>query len=162
MKNRWVAQRLNRLDAVFNRCDSVITTGSGAPDPFEFQSDLGRYLCVLLYGFLEASIEDIFTAYARQRSSPQISRFVGARLRRLPNLNSRALLQIAEEFDPGAKDRVESFLDTERRDAIDTIYNNRNKIAHGDWVTITYGRVKGFRSKVVDVVERVELEFPPA
>ena len=119
-------------------------------------------MCVLLYGFLEASVEDIFAEYTAQRSSPQVKRFVAARLRRLPNLNSRTLLQLTEEFDPAAKDRLESFLDTERRDAIDTVYANRNKIAHGDWVTITYGRVKQFRSKVVQVVERTELEFPPA
>ncbi len=143
-----IDSRIAKLDAAFNRAGNLDPTS-------EVRSDFAKYLCVLVSGFLERSVESILIEHVRSRSAKSVLSYVEQTLR-AGNLNTHNLLVLVGRFDADAKERLEQFLDDERRDAINSIYGNRNSIAHGDDVSLTYVRVKGYHEKTREVVRFLE------
>ena len=123
-------------------------------DP-EALADYAKYLCVLVAGFLERAIEQILHSHAEAQSSPSVSRYVGRTLRS-GNLQTERLLQLVEHFDASWRASLESFLTDEHRAAIGSIYGNRNQIAHGDDVGLSYQQVATYYSRVKEVVRHLE------
>jgi hypothetical protein len=120
------------------------------------QVHLTHYLCVRVCGFLERSIRQIYYEHARRRSAATIATFVSKRLARLPNPKSTALCQLAGQFSPVWATDLEAFLGEERKDAVDSIVNNRNNIAHGNSVTFGLASLRDWYKGVLEVVEFLE------
>lgn len=156
MNGRAEVWRLKqRLDATFQRVGQVAT------DP-ELQSDFARYLCVLLSGYLEEAVSELLLEHSRRSAAPSVQRFVESRTRRLTNLNSQRLQELLGSFDPDWRKDLEQFVVDERKDAIDSIVNLKNIIAHGQSVGVTYTRVRGYYQQIQTVVERVANLCAPA
>jgi hypothetical protein len=64
MKNKKVVSHKQRLDALFDKVEALDN------DP-ELIAHWSRYLCVLVSGFIEASLRTILTDYVSARSSPE-------------------------------------------------------------------------------------------
>jgi hypothetical protein len=45
-----------------------------------------------------------------------------------------------------------------RKDAVDSVVNNRNRIAHGENVGISYVRIKEYYDRVVEVIELIDVQ----
>src|SRR4051812_2698007 len=101
-----VRQKRDKLDALLARASTL-----RAGDPL--QADLARYLCVRVSGFLEKSTEAIYFEYARSRSAPAITKFVGVRLEDNPLPKSENLCVLAGSFDKKWEDDLRIFLDPE-------------------------------------------------
>jgi len=131
MTGRAEVTRLKqRLDATFQRV-------AGIGSDLELQSDFARYLCVLVSGYLERAVAELVLEYARRSGSPSLQRFVELNTRRFTNANAERLQNLLGSFDPDWRQTLESFLVDELKDAVDSIVNLRNTIAHGGSVGLT-------------------------
>jgi hypothetical protein len=97
----------------------------------ELQSQLARFLCVLSSGLIEQAVIQTLTSYAQRRSHPDVARYVGASVARLWNAKFEDILTVLGHFSPVWRDHFETNTLPEVKDAIDSIVNNRNQIAHG-------------------------------
>ena len=144
-----VADRSARLDAVLER-------GAEFHSDPEVQADYTRYLCILVAGFIERSVEDILQAYVDQASDSRVSRYVSTTLRRSGNLRAGQIVSLFEAFDDHWKARLNVELTTEHRQAIGNVYANRNQIAHGEDVDLTYRQIQGDYERVKAAVDILE------
>ena len=140
------AQR-SRLDATFNRISIL------PEEQLEIRADFARYLCVLVSGFVESVVSAIALDYCRRRSSLTVVNFVESRLGRTGNLNTEQLLQFVGSFDPDWRSQLERFVAGKRKDALDSVVANRNKIAHGESIGLTYVRIEGYYKNICEIID---------
>nr|VFJ86687.1 MAG: hypothetical protein BECKLFY1418B_GA0070995_100422 [Candidatus Kentron sp. LFY] len=151
MNNRAEIIELQRhLDAAFERIGDVTS------DNPELQSDLARYLCVLVSGYLEKAVTALLLEHARQAGTPPtLQRFVDVRTRRFTNANTQRLQDLLGSFDPDWERELKSFLVDGCKDAVNSIVGLRNRIAHGETVGITYRQISDYYIQVQKVVDQV-------
>jgi hypothetical protein len=143
-----------RLDAVFSRASKA-----GA-DP-ELLSDLARYLCVLVAGFLEQAVIEIALEHVRNHSHVSVQRHVEGRLRRFTSANSRNLIDLLGSFDPDWKADLEGFIIDQYKDAINGVVDLRHTIAHGRFTGVTIASAQSYYERVKKVIEHcVQLCIP--
>lgn len=138
-----------RLDNLFGQ----ISVFSGNP---ELQSQWARYLCVLVSGFLETSICAIYGEFARRTASPYVANFVKCELGSFQNPKMGKILDLTRAFNPQWANQLEAATEGQLKDAVDSVVANRNQIAHGRDVGITYARIKGYYEDVIQVVNLIE------
>ena len=138
-----------RLDNLFGQ----ISVFSGNP---ELQSQWARYLCVLASGFLETSICAIYNKFTRQSASPQVANFVKCELDGFQNPKMGKILELTRAFNPQWADKLETATEGELKDAVNSIVANKNLIAHGRDVGITYTRIKNYYEEAIKVVDLIE------
>jgi hypothetical protein len=64
-------------------------------------------------------------------------------------------------FDPSLRVSVESKLGQEEKDALNSVANNKNKIAHGESVSMSFLQIKEYYGKVLRVIELIESTLNP-
>ena len=152
MRNPTLHQQLLRLQELIAR------TG-GATQDIELQGHWGRYLCVVTAGFLENGLQTIYGDFVAQSASDDVKRYVSGRLARVSNPNAERFIDVARSFRPHWGEELEEYLEADaqsRKDALDSIMNNRNQIAHGGTVGITVHRVRDYLDRCVEVLEFME------
>ena len=149
MRNMQVAQDKQRLDNLFKH----IKDFSG---DVELQAYWAQFLCVLASGFIENSIRNLYSEYARTKSSPNVANYVSHELQSFQNAKSEKIIQITGIFNPEWRTTLEAYMEDKRRAAIDSIVNNRNQIAHGRPVGITYARLCEYYESSVEVISFVD------
>lgn len=142
-----------RLEATFARISALSEL-----DP-ELQADYARYLCILVSGYFETAMHEIAISHCRERSSPTVVSYADSRLRKFQNVNSEKLLQFLSAFEGGWYEPAFAFLEGEHKDALNSVIALRNKIAHGEWVGLTYNTVKDYYRRIASIVEYVEALF---
>ena len=153
MRNRNLVSQLDSLKSLLEVTDSV--TGNNV----ELVGHWGSYLCILTAGFLENALREVYGEFVRNSSSPQVARFAASRLNRFSNPKAARFVETAKSFSPAWADALEAFLDEDggrRRNAIDSIMNNRNQIAHGRGVQVSVGRVREYLPGCIQVVDFIE------
>ena len=152
MRNRELSRQIESINSLLQH--PIMATGD-----IEILGHLGRYLCVLTAGFLESSVKGIYGDFIRRSSIPPIERFALADLRRIRNPKARRLVDTAGRFKSEWANDLETFLnedDKRRWNAIDSIMNNRNQIAHGGAVGISVDSVREYLPHCIEVVEFIE------
>jgi hypothetical protein len=145
-----VQRRKKGLDDALERFESGAKAGT------EIQSDLARYYCVLLSGFVEKSIVTLLTAYAQEGTNKSVQRYVGNNLSKLRNPNEEKAREILKVFNPEWSKKFKDEISDAQAAAIDSVVLLRNKIAHGVDTDVTIDRVREYKKLVFDVVELVE------
>lgn len=74
---------------------------------------------------------------------------------RLTNLNCERLEQLLGQFNPDWRAAISSILVDEKRDALDSVVNLRNKIAHGGSVGVTYQRISEYYNQIKPIIDLV-------
>lgn len=145
MTGRAEVQRLKQvLDATFKRAASLVAVQMADP---ELQSDLARYLCVLVSGFIDRAVIELILDHTRRHAAPSVLRFTESRTKRLNNFNSERLLQLLGSLDPDWRTDLDAFLDDKSKAAINSIVNLRNAIAHGQSMGVTLCELKSIMSR---------------
>lgn len=146
MSGRLEVDRLRkRLDATFGRMDSL-------PPDAEILADYAKYLCVLTSGFIEKALFEIFVEYARRNGGPGLQRYVEGQMRRVTNIKTQRLVDLAASFEPDWRVDLENYIVDQRKGAIDSVVDLRNSIAHGTHVGLTPVRMKNYYASVVEVI----------
>lgn len=153
MQNQELSRQLQRLRILIQKTRTV------SADDFELQSHWGRYLCILVAGFLENALTEIYTEYVKQSASQPIADFAAAVLARIQNPQAQRFLETARAFQKRWGEELEAFMDQDgRKDALDSIMANRHLIAHGKDSGITVARVNAYLEKCVEVIEFIEVQ----
>ncbi len=110
-------------------------------------------------GFIEFSLQTIYSDFAESSSSPHTARFVSRQLERITNPNAERFIQTAGAFHPRWGEELREFFDSSpdmTKGAINSIMSERNRIAHGESSQITVARVREYLERSVAVLEFIE------
>jgi len=143
-----IHQQKQRLDELFKAAIAV--------SDIEMKSHWSRYLCVLVCGFIENSVELCLSEYSRRSASPFVSNFVSAKLRGFQNPKMGAILDLLGSFSPDWRAQIESATQGQLSDSVNSIVGNRHKIAHGDSVSLSIGSLTAYYKDAVAVVELLQ------
>lgn len=146
MNNQSVFIEKQRLENTFKLKGEFL-------EDFELQAHWARYLCVLTSGFLESSVRHLLGSYARRQAGPSVANYVEYHLNSFQNPKSEKIVEIFKVFNPLWELRIRQFIDGERKDAIDSIVNNRHQIAHGRNAGISYVTIRRYYEKSLEVIE---------
>lgn len=133
-------------------------TQKSCGDNLELHGHWGKYICVLAAGFLENAISEVYMNFVASSASPAVSNFTQRALEKIQNPKSSRFVEIARSFKKEWGEELEIFLDSgnDRKNAIDSIMNNRHAIAHGKNSSISVIRVKEYLERSVEVIEYIE------
>ena len=152
MRNPELIGQLDRLQQLINRTQI-------ATENIELQGHWGRYLCVVAAGFLENGLQTIYSRFAQNSASEHVARYFSGSLRRVSNPKAQHFIEVAGSFNPHWGQELANYLNADassRKDALDSIMNNRNQISHGGTVGITVDRVRDYLGRCVQVLEFIE------
>lgn len=149
MKNNEVMRAKQKLDNLFEKVNQL-------PDDIELKAHWARYLCILVSGFIENSVRAIYSQYAKNKANTNIANFVERKLDDLQNPKMEKILQLTGAFSAEWESTLRKNTEGALKDAIDSIVANRNNIAHGQDVGITYARIKDYYHKAFKVIKMIE------
>ena len=156
MQNRELRSQLDSLTSLLDRTDDA--TGEN----IELMGHWGRYLCVLVAGFLENALTGLYSAYVGRVANEPVANYSIRRLEKIINPKASKFVEIARSFSREWGDELEAFLDDDggrRKNAIDSIMNSRHQIVHGKITGISIVYVRAYLSDCVDVVEFIEKQL---
>ena len=145
-----------RLHIITTKLDGVFELANIVEED-ELRSHLARYLCVLTSGYVEESMKIIIEAYASKNGSPSLVKYISWHIRNLTNLNSEKIENILSSFNPSLKDSYLECLSDEQKDAFDSVVANRNNIAHGRNVGVSYVRVCNWYQQIKNTLDNIRL-----
>ena len=137
-----------RLDQLFKAARTLTD--------LEIQSHWSRYLCVLVSGFLENSVELCLTEYSRRGSNQAVSNFVSFKLRGFQNPKMGSIVELFGAFNPEWRTQIETATQGKLSDSINSIVGNRHKIAHGESVSLSLGALASYYEDATLVVELLQ------
>jgi len=139
--------------------DALFETVKDFKGDFEISSSLARYLCVLVAGFIETSVREILVDYAQETSSLNVATFVSNSLEYMRSPFMGNILDLLGSFSENWREAVkETIRKADLGQHIDAIAKNRNQIAHGAQLDITYQQVSNYYEKAVELVSVIERE----
>jgi hypothetical protein len=154
MRHLELVRQSRRISELFAK------TSVASTEDLELQAHWAKYLCILISGLLENSVELLYSEYTRQTSDPAVHRFVTKQLERVLNPNDEALLKVAGSFRKDWRDELEAFMEVDgRKEAINGIINTRNQVAHGRDSGISLVNLKDYYRRVISVVDFIEAQL---
>lgn len=155
-----IQRQRDQLDDLFDLMDGLQRGQFGHLPPstlFSIAARMSEYLCVRVSGFLERAVQQIFYEHALRTQDRALAKFVSTRLERETNYNAQRLADVVGQFDSDWQNQMETFLaDDNRRNALDSIRANRNRIAHGESVSLGLAAMKDWYKRVADTIEHLE------
>lgn len=122
----------------------------------EIIANLSKYLCILISGYTEKVFINLLVQHFSIRANPKIVRFISQTYRHTTNLNMEKIIDILQKFDDSWKDSILSNLQyDEYSSSIQAIYDNRNKIAHGENVNVTVSNLEYWYHSIQDFFDYV-------
>ena len=151
MSDKEILRYKRQLDDLFGKVSNL-------DSDLEMQSHWARYLCIRVSGFLEFAVSTMYKNYAKDKSAPFVVNYVNKQLSGFQNPNMEKILNITRAFNADWAKEIELELDnnSEIKDSIDSIVKNRNKIAHGENVGITYSRMKSYYENALKLMKLLE------
>ena len=145
------------LDSLKKRLDAAFERTRDVDQNIELQSDLARYLCVLVSGYIEKAVVAIVLEHARQRGkgAPTLQSFVAEKTKFFTNPKTSKILDLLGSFDPEWKRELKDFLVDEPKEAVNSIVALRNNIAHGGSDGLTYSRICDYYKQAQRVIDEV-------
>ncbi len=142
-----ITRHQQRIDNLFDMSRSL---------DLEFQAHWSRYICILIAGYLEVSIQVIYSEYARTKAHPNVFSFVDRKMGELLNPNMQRICEVARSFSPEWGLALEK--DVEMRDSINSIIANRHQIAHGRSSDVTIGRLQPWYKDAVRLINTIKAQ----
>lgn len=98
----------------------------------ELKSHLAKYFCILVSGYIENFVKDLISNYHEKSCKKETARYVMHKMRNLTNLDDDKILSFLGSFDSSWEDNYRNQRTDEMQSAFNSIYAQRNKIAHGN------------------------------
>lgn len=153
MRNRELVRQLRSIRHLIGR------TNVASLEDIELQGHWGRYLCILVAGFIENGLREVYADYVNRAANPSVASFATRMLGNVQNPRASRFIEVARAFNIKWAEDLEAFLvENERRAAIDGIMSNRHLIAPGKNASISVVRVREHLDKCVEVIEFIEAQ----
>lgn len=137
-----------RLDYLYSKVNNL-------DDDAELLAEWAKYLCVLTSAYLEQCIRAIYSDYIKKRSHPNVHQFAQYNLNNFQNPKMEKICQLAGSFNNTWADQLKLETEGELKDSVDSIVANRNMIAHGRDVGLTYSNLKKYYAHIQIVLELI-------
>jgi hypothetical protein len=148
MKHYW--EQKQKIDYIFAKVESVSIDD-------EMMSYLVKYLCVVVSGFIETSVREIYSDYAQNKAHKYVANYVATKLKRFSSPKIKNILGLAACFSQNWRDELEKAVnEKDIRFAIDGLVDDRHHIAHGEDVGVTFGHIREYYAKAIDLVKLIE------
>lgn len=118
---------LRRLRERVNR---VIELADKAEEP-EIKSNLASLACVLTSAMIEVACRDYVERYVEKRANTEILNYVRTQLYYFQNPKVEYIDKLLRGFSDTIADAFGQAIEGEGKDAIDSVVNNKNQLAHG-------------------------------
>lgn len=152
MKQQELKRQHAILKSLIRRAGHDATTHD-----LEMLAHWGRYLCVLVAGFVENVVRLTYATYVQKTSAPPTARYSIRRIEEIQNPKASRLVEVASQFDEGWGKDLEVFVEGNfRREAVNSIMSNRHLIAHGRDSHITVSQVDQYLRRIVEIAEHIE------
>ncbi len=147
--------RRTKLNAAFTLAEETIKANGWEPS---LQALLSQHLCVLLSGFAEAFVEDVLRDYALTHGDWRLQRAASWVTDRFQNPKAGRLEELLATFDQEWGNDLKTFFgdDPARRDALNSVVANKNKIAHGEDSNVSYVVLRSWRTSLQETAAFVE------
>ena len=149
MKSVDAYRQKQRIDSLLERAQQL------NQDP-ETQAHWARYLCVIMSGFIENAVREIFGQYAHVRAQPSVARYVARSLESFQNPNMEKIVQVAQRFDDSWPSKILQSANDGGKEAVDSIVSQRHQIAHGRDTSLSLGTLTEYYKKAIRVLEYLE------
>ena len=115
----------------------------------ELRSHIARYLIVLISGMYEDMIKSLITEFAfKENINKEIKNFLSRQITIIfRNPKFENITRILNRFNKTWIKQLKGKVNEENINALDSIINNKNLIAHGDKSTITFQDIKSYYEK---------------
>jgi hypothetical protein len=146
-------------EAVYRaRLKKLIAQVKSLPDTTdpELLSHWSQYLCVLVSGLIEVSVQETFERYATGKSTDhRVAAYVSTQVdRALWSANLEKITKLAKQFDEAWGRRV-GLMGSSEKAAIESVYANRNSIAHGEPVPLTFSQVEDYFDRACRALDHI-------
>lgn len=153
MKSQYVNDRLLEISRVSSR-----TSVFGAHDP-ELASYLSSYLAVFISGVYEDCIEHLFLERAERGTDPEVHNYVKSTLAQtFRNPTFQRIAEILTLFSRDYAHQLRRRVNARAQEAITSIVNNKNKVAHGETSNATLSEILDYHNNsypILDIVEEI-------
>lgn len=120
---------------------------------YEIRSHSAKYICILISASLEVCLEAIFLRFAQKHSgSESVYRYVESHLLRHSNPNRGNIVNLHNRFDKQWGKKIENFIQDQKSDAIASVVNNRNNIAHGRDCSVNIHQLRKWFTQIEKVI----------
>jgi HEPN superfamily RiboL-PSP-like protein len=151
MHNHELQKQVHRIQRLIKQVKDA------AIDDLELQSHWGQYICILVAGFMESAIANLYGDFTKAAASKPVSDFTSSILEKIRNPKASRFIDLARAFNPTWAEQLEKFAnENNRKEALDSIMRNRNLIAHGRSTSISIGRVNEYFEKCIEIVDFIE------
>lgn len=135
-------------------------TNESCGSNLELHGHWGKYICILVAGFLENALSEVYQELVNKSSSPFVSNFTLRSLEKIQNPKASRFVETASSFKREWGSELEIFLNQNPsvREAVDSIMNNRHLIAHGKNTSISVVKVKEYLTAAVKLIEFIETQ----
>ncbi|MCJ7633482.1 HEPN domain-containing protein [Candidatus Bathyarchaeota archaeon] len=115
-----------------------------------------KYLCVLVTGWLEEAIYEIYSEYTEKKSHKNVSRYVTLKLKRFRNPKMGNIRTLVSDFNSDWGEEFDAITIGEIKDAVDSIVSNRHLITHGRSCNMSLRRLTQYYEHAVKAVQFLE------
>jgi hypothetical protein len=102
---------------------------------------------------IEVACREYVNRFVAKRSHPAVARYVSQKLYFFQNPSAENILELVRSFDPSIAAAFESAIGSKGKDAIDSVVNNKNQLAHGKGTGLGLDTMKRY---LVDVQAAIE------
>lgn len=155
-----IVERKDMLDRLFEKA-TLLQENENVDE--EIKSGFVAYLCVRSYVYVEFAVQTILKEYVSAVTNDgPIGNFVKEQLRINRALRRSELLNLIGKFSEEWRKNLRDTTQGRLGDSLDSIVNNRNKIAHGDDVYISLRNLQSYFIDAQHIIELVYNECVPA
>src|SRR5438270_3153804 len=137
------------------RLNMLFQKASALSEDLELQAHFARYLCVLVSGYLETAIAQIYSDYAERKGHPHLATYVNRQMSRFQNPNMTKVLGLVRDFNPGWAEDLKVSTQGQIKDSVDSVVANRHKIAHGESVGVSLAYARQYYRGAVQLIDLI-------
>ncbi len=153
MKSGYVSSRFTDIE---NAISKARLAASGISDP-EVAAYFARYLAVFTCGVYEDCIEHLFVERAGQANDEKIITFMTSTMHlSFRNPNYETIKSHLCRFDTQNGEKLNNLLKPEQIEAINSIKNNKDQVAHGQPCSATILDIESYHGRIKEMFEIIE------
>jgi len=122
-----VSSRIQRINDLLALVEPLVASAD-----FKIQNVYSSHLALLAAGLVENGVKDILSHYAGQHGDNRLKLYVGSAVSYENALNCEKVKKILERFDSQWWTDFSASLTLEEKEAVDSLKNLRDQIAHGN------------------------------
>lgn len=140
----------DKLENLFDKYNDIPV------DDWELKANWTKYLCVMVSGHIEITLRTLLSRYCDDKASPFVVNYVSDSLKNFQNPKYRKIEELLRKFNPEWANSLEDDLDESVKSSIGSIVANKNRIAHGEDVTITFQLLSNYYKDALRLLDKVE------